>query len=241
MTNRDVNGNGFSLLECLMAMALSLFVILSSLQFFGLAQKVFFRLKQREEAGQSALAALDKIKIDLLHAGRGLAAETALGLVEAAQAPDEGLRTTSLERPLALAGETAAGTTRLLLASTTDIAAGQDICLSDGAAGEVRTVTAVERGAVVLEAPLERAYSPQTAAVSLLERVTYILDAPARVLRRRVNAASAQPLLENAAAVMWRCDPEAGLAGVRLVLDLEGGPAYETTVFLKNPALAERR
>lgn len=35
---------GFSLVECLLGMALSLFVITSSLQFFGLAQKVFFKI-----------------------------------------------------------------------------------------------------------------------------------------------------------------------------------------------------
>jgi len=229
---------GFSLFECLVALALSSFVILASLEFLGLAQKAFFRLKEREEAGQGALAALDKIKIDLLHAGRGLAGEMALGLVEAALTPDEGLRTTSLESALALAAEARAGDTRLLLASTADIAAGQDICLCDGAAGEVRTVVAVERGAVVLREALERAYSPGTASVALLERVAYFLDAPARILRRRVNTASAQPVLENTAAATYLFDPEAGLVRVRLELDLQGAPAYETTVFLKNAALA---
>ncbi len=236
-----MRGHGFSLIECLVALALSLVVILASLQFLGLAQKAFFKLKEREEAGQGALAALDKIRIDLLHAGSGLAVESALGLVEAARAPGEELLTTSLERTLTLAGDASAGDTRVLLASTADIATGQDICLCDGRAGEVRTVTAIERGAVVLREPLERDYPRQTASVSLLEHVAYFLDAPARVLRRRVNAASAQPLLENAAAATWRLDPEAGLVRVRLELGLEGGTAYETTVFLKNAALAGQR
>lgn len=232
---------GFSLVECLLGMALSLFVITSSLQFFGLAQKVFFRLKEREEAGQGALAALDRMRIDLLHAGRGLAAEAALGLVEAARATDEELRTTSLEKALTLAGEARAGETRLRLASTADIAAGQEICLSDGSAGEVRTVAAVERGAVILEEPLERGYLPDTAAVSLLENVAYFLDGPARVLRRRVNAGSAQPLLEKAGSATWLYDPEARLVRIRLELRVEGAHPHETTVFLKNPALARPR
>ena len=229
---------GFSLVECLLGMALSLFVITSSLQFFGLAQKVFFRLKEREEAGQGALAALDKMRIDLLHAGRGLAAEAALGLVEAARATDEELRITFLEKALTLVGEARAGDIRLLLASTVDIVSGQEICLSDGSAGEVRTVAAVERGAVILREPLERGYFPDTAAVSLLENVAYFLDGPARILRRRVNAGSAQPLLENIAAAIWICDPGARLVRVRLELSVEGAHPHETTVFLKNPALA---
>lgn len=228
---------GFSLVECLLGMALSLFVMTAGLQFFGLAQKVFFRLKEREEAGQGALAALDKMRIDLLHAGRGLPAETALGIVVAALATDEELRTTSLEKPLMLTGTASAGETRLRLAATADIAAGQEICLSDGSAGEVRTVAAVEHGAVILTEPLERGYFPDTAAVSLLESVAYFLDGPARILRRRVNAGSAQPLLENIAAATWICDTEARLVRVRLELSVEGAPPHEATVFLKNPAL----
>ena len=233
--------DGFSLVECLLGMALSLFIITSSLQFFGLAQKVFFRLKEREEAGQGALAALDKMRIDLLHAGRGLAGEMALGLVEAARAAEDELRTTSLEKPLRLTGTARAGDIRLLLASTADIASGQEICLSDGSAGEVRTVAAVEHGAVSLREPLERDYSLDTAAVSLLENVAYFVDGPARILRRRVNSGSAQPLLENIAAAIWLYDPEARLVRVRLELSVEGAHHYETTVFLKNPALAEKR
>jgi len=228
---------GFSLVECLLGMALSLFVITSSLQFFGLAQKVFFRLKEKEEAGQSALAALDKMRIDLLHAGQGLAEEMALGLVAAARATEEKLQTTSLEKPLGLTGTVRAGDIRLPLASTADIASGQEICLSDGQTGEVRTVARVERGAVVLGEPLERGYFPATATVSLLENVSYFLDGPARILRRRVNAGSAQPLLENIAAAIWICDPETRLVRVRLELSVKGAHPHETTVFLKNSAL----
>jgi len=236
-----VRKGGFSLIECLLGMALSLFVITSSLQFFDLAQKVFFRLKEREEAGQGALAALDKMRIDLLHAGRGLAGEMVLGLTEAARATEDELRTTSLEKTLTLTETAHAGDIRLLLTSTADIAAGQEICLSDGRQGELRSVERVERGAVILREPLERDYSLDTAAVSLLENVAYFVDGPAHILRRRVNASSAQPLLENIAAAIWICDPEARLVLVRLELSVEGAHPHETTVFLKNSALAGPR
>ncbi len=232
--------SGFSLVECLIGMALSLLIIVSSLQFFAQAQKAFFRLKEREEAGQGALAALDKMRIDLLHAGRGLAGEMAHGLIEAVRSTEDELRTTSLEKPLTLAGLARAGDVRLLLASTADIAAGQEICFSDGRQGELRSVERVEHGAVILGEPLERDYSPDAAVLSLLENVAYYLDGPARVLRRRVNAGSAQPLLENVAAATWIRDPEARLVRVRLELSVEGARPHETTVFLKNAALAEK-
>lgn len=234
-------GGGFTLIEALIGLALSLFVIAAGVEFFGLAQRTFFRLKAREEAGQAAAAALDRMRIDLLHAGRGLAAETADGLIEAVRADGSELRTTALERGLALAAEAVPGATRLSLASTADLSSGRRIVLRDGASGEVRTVSAVEPGAVRLDAPLSGRYAPATATVSLVENIAYFLDGAARVLRRRANSASAQPVLEDVRAAVWTYDTDLRLARVRLEVDVEGAHPYEATVFIKNAVLAQLR
>ena len=228
---------GFTLAELLVGLALSMFIISSGVEFFALAQRAFLRLKAREEAGQAALAAIDRMRIDLLHAGRGLTGEMAAGLVEAVRADEAGLRTTALERTLTLAAEVAPGTARLPLVSTADIAGGQVVVLRNGAAGEVRMVAGVEPGAVHLDRPVAAAYAPATATVSLVEIVSYSLDGPARVLRRRVNGGSAQPVLENASLAFWAYDPEARLARIRIELDVEGAHPHEATVFVKNASL----
>ena len=235
---------GFTLIECLLGLALSLFVISAGLEFFVRAEKAFLRLKEREEAGQAALAALDRMRIDLLHAGRGLSPEIGLGLVEAAEATPDELRTTSLEKELAPAADFHAGDTRLSLVSTADIAAGQQLALRQGEAGEVRTVVRVDAGAVIIDAQIERDYSREAASLALIERVTYFLDRNARILRRRVNASPAQPLLEGAAVAAWSLEAAAHLVRIRLelydpaVADTEGDHPHEATIFLKNPALA---
>ena len=157
---------GFTLIECLLGLALSLLVVSAGLESFARTRKAFAGLKAREEADQAALAALDRMRIDLLHAGRGLVPEMGLGLVAAAETDPAELRLMSVEKELHLAAEAGAGGTRLPLISTADIVAGQRIALREGAAGEVRTVVRLEPGAVVLDAPLERAYAPETAALS---------------------------------------------------------------------------
>lgn len=231
--------SGFTLAECLIGLALSVFIISSGVEFFGLAQRSFLRLKAREEAGQAALAACDRMRIDLLHAGGGLAGAMAAGLVEAVRADESELRTTALERTLALAAEVAPGTARIPLVSTADVAAGQRIVLMSGVAGEARTVARVEAGAVRLDLPVASGYAPAAAAVFLIESVSYFLDGPARVLRRRVNDGPAQPVLERASAAIWTYDPEARLARIRIELDVEGAHRHEATVFVKNASLAK--
>jgi prepilin-type N-terminal cleavage/methylation domain-containing protein len=233
-----MKNDGFTLIECLVGLALSLFVITAGFEFFVRAQKVFTRLKDREEAGQAALAALDRMRIDLLHAGRGLSSEIGLGLVAAAEASADELRTTSLEKELRLSAEAHAGDTRLFLVSTTDVAAGQRLTLREGPAGEARAIVRVEARAVVIDASLVRDYAPATATLSLLELVSYFVDRPSRILRRRVNTASAQPILENTAAAAWSLDPIAPLVRIRLAIGVEGVHPHEATIFLKNPALA---
>jgi type II secretory pathway pseudopilin PulG len=229
---------GFTLVELLVGLTLSLFVISSGVEFFGLAQRVFARLKTREEAGQAALAALDRMRVDLLHAGRGLATESAAGLVVPVRAEEGELSTTALERTLSLTAAAPAGATRLPLLSTTGIARGRRIALMQDGAGEVRSVVRVDPDAVVLEGPLEGEYDPASASVSLLESVTYLLDPAERVLRRRANGGGAQPLLEGVSLAVWTFDAATHLARVRIELEAEGVQAHETTVFIKNASLA---
>ncbi len=82
---------GFSLLECLIGLALSLFIVCATLEFLASGQRQFLRLKDAEEAAQGALAALDKMSVDVLRAGEGLAAPAGLGVLEPVSETANGL------------------------------------------------------------------------------------------------------------------------------------------------------
>jgi len=228
---------GFSLLECLVGMALSFLVVLACLEFFGAARRSYSRLKDREETAQGAAAALDKMSVDILRAGQGLVRAAALGLVEPVAESGGALRVTRAEAEFALAADVLAGDTRLPLVRTAELARGREICLEDGAKGEVLTVASVEPGAVIFSSPLSHDYARDGTSVLLLERITLSLDARQGVLRRKVNLSSAQPLLENVRSAEFLEDRPANLVRVRFSLAPQGDATYELCLFPKNPAL----
>jgi prepilin-type N-terminal cleavage/methylation domain-containing protein len=235
-----VKGRGFTLLECLIGLALALFVVCACLEFYRAAQNHFFRLKEKEEAAQGAMAALDKMKVDVLRAGEGLVREEELGLVEAVAEDGGGLLIVRAERAYDLAEDVAAGDARIPLTSVVDLKPGREICLSDGEKGEVLVISSVAGGAAVLSSPLGSGYSKENSSVLLLEKTSLTLDPARGVLRRKINLSSAQPLLENVRAAEFLVDRSANLVRVRLGLKDQGDSTYELSLFPKNPALAGR-
>ena len=232
--------NGFTLIECLLGLALSLFVISTgSNSSSGPRRPSSGSRRGRRRARRRSRRSTGCGSTSSTPAAAS-PPKSGSGSSKRRRRPPRSSGRRTLEKALTLAADSHAGDTRLPLASTADITAGQQLALREGAAGEVRTVVRVDAGAVIIDAPLERGYSQGNSSLCLIERVTYFLDGTARILRRRVNASPAQPLLEGAAGAEWSLDAAAHLVRIRLELDTEGAHPHEATVFLKNPALAEK-
>ncbi len=231
---------GFTLVECLTAMALGLFIFCAALEFFVSAEKLFFKLKAGEEGGQAVLAALDKISIDLHRSGQDLVPALKLGLVAALDASENILTVRRGGRIVSLAEDAGAGDARLTLSSVTDMRPGRWICLWDESKGEVGEIAETEAAtrSVVLVSPLAGAFRREASTVALVEETVIFMDGGSGTLRRRVNLSSAQPLLDDVAAAEFTYDPENNLAVVRLRVTAHGGRVYETSVFPKNPGAA---
>lgn len=232
--------DGFSLIECLAGMAISLFIVCSSLEFLGISQKLFFELKDKAENSQSALAALDKIRIDLLHAGEGLVRPASQGVIEIISAGDGELSIVKEQRSYGLARDIPSESPAVSLSAITDLKPGRKICLWDAGKGEVREIVAVDRenAAVIVDPPLESPYKKENAVLSLLETTRLFLDVNTATLRRQVNLSSAQPLLENVASIVFGYDKTANTVTVRFQTSTERERFYEISVFSKNTALA---
>ncbi len=227
---------GFSLIESLIGLCLTLAILVSSLGFFSLGRRVFFKLKSSEEDRMAALAALEKIKIDLGRAGEGLQTPIAFGLVAGLEILDSELSIESLDKYLTPAADIDAGSTRISCSGTGDVAKGRTLCFHDNDKGEIGIVNESGRGYVLCASPLQHSYKKEETQILVVLSVKYFLDAG--VVRRKANSSSAQPLLEDVGTWEVRADGSPNL--LTLGLRLKGKERlHEISVFAKNMALAD--
>lgn len=227
---------GFSLIEMLLVMGLSLLVILAASEFFGITRRFFSKLKDAEENSLAIQAALGKLRIDLLRAGFGLESAIRAGAVEGI-ASGSSLVILSQEEKYNPAADCASGQTRVNLEKTSGLSAGRSVCLADEQKGERHAIAAVEGSAVVLSGPLEYSYSLPDAQFLLLEEVTFFLDAKTSTLRRKVNSSPAQPLLDNAGLFEFAYFKEDNLVKIKLADKKNMERAYELSIYPKNLGL----
>jgi hypothetical protein len=229
---------GFSLIDSLIGMTLMLLIVAASVEFFGLGRRVFFKLKDAQEASLSVLAALEKIRLDAGNAGAGLQAAIGLGLIPGIEIQGSTLTMASEGKELALSQDLAAGQTRLACDGTEDLAKGRTVCILDGGKGEVHSLSSVGHGTIVISSPLQHAYKRGETQVLALEVVSYFHDASSLVLRRKANASPAQPLLEDVGS--WDVRPAGDLSLVTVSLRLRPKEKiYEISFLPKNMALAK--
>jgi hypothetical protein len=231
-----MRARGFSLVEMLLIMGLSLLVFLAAFEFFGITRSLFYKLKGAEEDSLAIQAALEKLRIDLLRAGFGLELAIRAGAAEGITAGSS-LIILSEEGEYLLSADCPSGETRIALERTSGLSAGNQICLADNVKAERHVIAVLEGNTVVLSSPLENSYKPAEARLSLFEEVTYFLDERTAVIRRRVNSIPAQPLLDNAGLFEFAYDEESNLVRIKLADKKNMERTHELSVFPKNLGL----
>jgi type II secretory pathway pseudopilin PulG len=231
-----MKSRGFSLIELLLVLGFSLLVFAAAFEFMGITQRFFFKLKDAEEDNLAIQAALGKMRIDLLRAGFGLELAVRAGAVEGIVV-GESLVILSQEAQYQLVADCSAGERRITLEKTSGLGSGDRICLADEQKAERHAIAALEGNTVVVSEPLENSYAVADARFLLLEEVTYFLDERTSILRRKVNASPAQPLLDNAGLFEFIYLKEDNLVRIRLADKNNRERAHELSIFPKNLGL----
>jgi hypothetical protein len=153
--------------------------------------------------------------------------------------PDQQTLTISTsERAYALTQDLLAGQTRVPLETVTGLSPQREVCLVEEGWSELHTLSACIPNAAVLAEPLQASFSKNRGQLLLIEKVVYFLDGPAGVLRRKVNASSPQPLLDDVAVFDFSYDKATNLAKASFSLKSSQEKKYEISVFPKNIGLA---
>jgi hypothetical protein len=232
------NRPGLTLFETLLSLALFTGIVLGGYDFFSRARRMFFRLRTAQDTGERVQSALDRIRLDILDAGRGLSDPIRREILQAVETTEDGpvFRSSELAVPMAL--DAPAGSSEVTVADGEGFAAGQEVCLVDRSHAECGVLRSADGPSLVLAAPLGTGFSGAGTTVIQIRRIFYPWPAGDGILRRKVNAASAQPLMEEVAAFRCSYDKAANLAriGIRPAADQES--EYAVTIFPKNAALA---
>ena len=232
---------GFSLIESLLSLSLTLAVVLAGLEFFGVSRSFLVRFKEGSEDRRAALAAMDKIASDLGRAGRDLAVPIGRGLVTGVAAGESRLAIEEAERELFALSDIHPGQTRIPVVETAAVKSGRKLILHDGERAQTFLVAGIEGHDLLVNPEAESLYPKETSRLLLLSRVEYLLDSVGGIIRRKENGGGGQPLLESVSSFAVSFDPERNIVSVRLVLRSRKEKTYESLVFPKNLARAFRR
>ena len=229
---------GFSLVETLLSLFLSLIIVVSALEFLIIARNHFLKLQAEEQAKEAVYAALDKIRLDLLEAGIGLVLPIKQGSLDALRIENDILTILRAEEELKVSSDLVAGQTTISLYSLKKVKKGRKICIFDSIKGEMKSVSSGNQTSFTLSSPLTFSYSHQETKLVLLKEISFYLDTSHHILRRKVNSSPAQPLLEETALFKCDYDKKANLVRLNLTLLSKEEQNYESLVFPKNLGLA---
>lgn len=236
--NSKSSDSGFSLIESLLSLSLFLFILIASFEFFISIRNHFFELKDEQEINQAAYATLDKIRLDICESGLGLVAQQTAGLLEAIQTSGDTLTIQSKDKDIPLGNDLIAGQTFIPLAATTGIKKGQELCIADPEKGELKSIVSVTNQGLLLDSSLNSSYKKTETTVALIRTVSFYLEADREILRRKVNASPAQPLLEDVLSFNFAYKATSNIISLSLILTTKEEKEYEISVFPKNMALA---
>ncbi|MGB9906197.1 MAG: hypothetical protein ACPLRR_02280 [Candidatus Saccharicenans sp.] len=230
---------GFTLLECLLSLGLSLLLLISALEISIQARRVFFRLKETQESSLAAAVALEKIREDLETAGAGIPSPPGPGNFSPLQASTERLIIFSAEARTVLLADAEAGQDFLLIELIPGLASklrkGRALFLTDGVLDQLTYVAAVSGNRLAISPSLAFSFAADRSRLLLLEKIEIYPDHQQKILRRKINDTSGQPLMEDVISFGVGYTPSENLAVVKLTAAWgEESHDYELVLYPKN-------
>lgn len=236
---RDLKLRGFTLIECLLSLSLLILILIGTIATSSHFKRLFYNLKRSQEINQEVWAGQDKLRRDLTKAGYGLETCLNYGLILPFEFKNQGLAIYTKEAAFSLQSEVCSGSSVIPVIHNNTFTRAQIGAIYDKDKGELFRVQKVEKEKIFITQPLKENYA-KGSSILAIEEIFYYLDPNDQILRRRVNASSGQPLLENVHQFICSIEKR-GQIKISLVLKLDENKKkeslYEIKVFPKNAFL----
>lgn len=230
---------GFSLLECLISLSLSLLILVSALEVSVQARRVFVKLREAQEKDLGLAVALEKMREDLETAGAGIPKLLSGAGLSPLQVNGQTLAIFAADGKTRLLADISLGQGFLIVevnaALSSILKKGRALYLTDGNSGELTYITSVSGNRLVVSPALNTAFEAARTDIIVLEKIELYLDRQQKILRRRVNSTTGQPLLEGAEGFAILYQAESNLASLTISIE-SGGKLheYELVMYPKN-------
>lgn len=229
---------GFSLLENLLSLTLSLFILVSALEVITQVKKVYNRLQAQQEASLAASIALEKIREDLEKAGTGVNGCRPSVDRWPIKVENSQLTLLSGELEIKLASDVEAGQNWALIVpwagSGSKLRSGRIILITSQGQTDLVEIVNVSNNLVTLSPAFSSSFQRAESIAYLLEEVEIYLDLKQSTLRRKVNKTSGQPLLEEVYGFQPTYAPEMNLAWIKLQTGSKKEKTHELFFYPKN-------
>jgi len=231
---------GFSLIECLISLTIFLLIILACMEFLISARRHYSNLKEEQELQNAALSALDKIRSDIIDAGRGLNHPARLGIIQGLYEESGALVFLSADCALEVNGDLFEGQNRIWIDKRSEAIPGKMICLFDSIKGETKSIISSDSQSIFISTPLEHSYKNEQLHLVLIRKISLFLHQDNEILRRKVNTSPSQPLAENVSDFDFFYDESSNLFKIGLTSKGRKEKVYELCIFPKNMAFCQR-
>ncbi|HUM33672.1 MAG: hypothetical protein WBK32_01740 [Candidatus Saccharicenans sp.] len=230
--------SGFSLLESLISLTLSLLILVSALEVMTQARKLYSRLQAEQEAALGAAMALEKIREDLEQAGTGIEGHRPQADSWPIKIEDSVITLLSGEISLTLASDIEAGQNSAPIipwsGSGSKLKTSRVILFACQGQTDLVEITSISNNQLTVSPAFSSSFRASETFSYLLEKIEIYLDSKQSILRRRVNSTSGQPLLEGVRSFKPAYDPESNLVSIRLKTGLKKEKTYELFFYPKN-------
>ncbi|MGC8746756.1 MAG: hypothetical protein ACP5SQ_09040 [Candidatus Saccharicenans sp.] len=230
--------SGFTIIECLMSLSLSLVILASATEILIRAKKILNKLNEEHESILLAVTALEKMREDLEKAGAGLNLEVEVKDFKPIEAKNSYLLIFSKEKTIKIQENLALGTNSIKVAPDSELNSllkkGRQIVIKNRQQGEMLTITSFFGNTMTISPALTYAYDCSESEILVLEKVEIYLDEKQSILRRKVNDGSGQPLLEETQQFETDYDQAKNLLSAKLIVGKTKEKAYDLVLFPKN-------